>query len=468
MNMKKNIYFYLLYLIIIFFALFLYNKYPDYFALLISVTLIPLILYIGFKYYVFLLLIIPTNLIFSSIPNLYILERDIHGFSLPIFGIFQVMFCIIALIKIVELRKKRHRNKIRIMDITGIKPYLLFLIILLFGLLMTEGWKKTGALSQWLMWLNMLIMYIYIVHYFDVKKFLPTLVSVCVLSSLIPIGYMLIQYWMNIGHLSSVEEFYALYSNPFGWRAHLAYFLATLFPVTVVLSFNSYDSSKYQKSFFYSIISILALLVIYFTFIRGVLVTVLISIIVVVFFYRKKLLFPLILGIALLVLIPATTFRFAEFAGGIDLNNPALASNRLFIWQNLWNVVIRKPFTGYGLGSFYSISKGISAIQYSAHCDFLYILIESGIIGLIPLILFYYLLFKKAIKSAMVTKNRYTKALLIGFIGALCVHLLGGLIDNLLFMYDARLLLFCFAAIAYICERSVIEEKKGAFSLSDK
>lgn len=95
---------------------------------------------------------------------------------------------------------------------------------------------------------------------------------------------------------------------------------------------------------------------------------------------------PLILPLAIVLLIATNgmVLRFADSANSGDIS----ADGRLQIWRETMRLISAYPWTGAGLGTFehalypFRVALSTSAVDY-AHNDYLQILAELGIVGLV-------------------------------------------------------------------------------------
>jgi len=94
---------------------------------------------LGFlNYYIFLLIIVLTNLIFSNLDNIPTI--NIAGLTITCSAILNLMLCFVATLKIFEtMRRKRKEGGIRILSIPVVKPNISFDLVSGFGKISRMG-----------------------------------------------------------------------------------------------------------------------------------------------------------------------------------------------------------------------------------------------------------------------------------------------------------------------------------------
>lgn len=112
-------------------------------------------------------------------------------------------------------------------------------------------------------------------------------------------------------------------------------------------------------------------------------------------FKERKILIVGAIGLTLLMAVPAVQERLADLTEGTGVRtNEKLNSMswRFKMWEAATPLMIRKPVTGYGLGSFQAMSKDFfdKANQFygsPAHNVYIELLFETGLIGLVTFLI---------------------------------------------------------------------------------
>jgi O-antigen ligase len=100
------------------------------------------------------------------------------------------------------------------------------------------------------------------------------------------------------------------------------------------------------------------------------------------------------------------------------------STGRIHFWQVTWEVIKTNPFMGVGLDSLgvaftrFDTWNGTFRIEQS-HNDYLQIFAEAGVIGLLSVIAFIFIVFKKGIRNIGRHSNGFSKGMVIGALGGL-------------------------------------------------
>ena len=161
----------------------------------------------------------------------------------------------------------------------------------------------------------------------------------------------------------------------------------------------------------------------------------------------KGWLFPILLPVAIAILVPtnALLLRFAGLPGAGDVAD----DGRVQIWRASMDVVKAYPLTGVGLGAFqqgmYPFELGISTLTAGfAHNDYLQIVAELGLPGLVLFAALGVYIFRKLIRVAARPDSK-NWALAAGLLGSLVAIGLHSLVDFNLYI-PANALIFAWLA----------------------
>jgi O-antigen ligase len=177
------------------------------------------------------------------------------------------------------------------------------------------------------------------------------------------------------------------------------------------------------------------------------------------------------LKIALAVLLVATIITGAVLIGGeSSLNRLAetaasgnFTTNRTHIWSVTLDVIKNHlPFgTGYGgYGVAYTAfdsSNGLERVE-QAHNDYLQVVADAGIIGLIIGIFFVYQLFRTGLKNIK-TSNSYRRGVAVGALGGCFAILVHSLFDFVLHTTAVGLLFITLISLVVVSGRKDSEDE---------
>lgn len=171
--------------------------------------------------------------------------------------------------------------------------------------------------------------------------------------------------------------------------------LLMVIPLCMIMTFEE-KAAALSKKYFFGISMVVSLVALYFNGTRGAWLSVVLSIIVYGILNIKKnrriaaatLLIIIVCGI-IATNVPEFQNRLLSIA---DMKNQSNAE-RFYLWQSSWNMFKDHPLTGIGVGTF----KHVYNTQYilpeakepglgHAHNNFIHILAEAGIIGLMAFI----------------------------------------------------------------------------------
>tara|TARA_B100001063_G_scaffold247286_1_gene292171 strand:- start:8451 stop:10262 length:1812 start_codon:yes stop_codon:yes gene_type:complete len=178
------------------------------------------------------------------------------------------------------------------------------------------------------------------------------------------------------------------------------------FSLVFKLPFLLYLISKTNngKSILLNILEILVVISVILLQSRGGILSLLFIYTFLLFFKKRRKLILTVTKILLILfgtiyMLPKISSAFnVKLQDSFSLINDESFNQRLEYYKNALDLFLEKPFFGNGIGSFKTESlkyyDEISTIPYYAHNDFLQILSETGILGLLSYILIFIFLFK--------------------------------------------------------------------------
>jgi O-antigen ligase len=277
--------------------------------------------------------------------------------------------------------------------------FLIFIIISLVSMVNTNELKT--SMADFLRLISLMISVNYAIVYFgQEKEGLKKFTKYVLLSSLIPIGFGLYQFWTNTGmHEQGLNRVY-------GTFAHSNVFAEYLFLLLFLLMFYiSRPENKYFKEKFI-LLGFLALTAFCFygTFTRTLWIAFGIACFFYVFMKRRvlqKILYSAVMACLVLVLFSKLEERF-DFNTSVHQGRSSWEW-RLDTWRDLVVDIKKHPLIGHGLGMFEH------DLNVMAHNDFLRLSYETGLPGAIVFYGFLFYLLFYTFKRSVFTKRIYEK-----------------------------------------------------------
>lgn len=395
-------------------------------SILILAILIPLLFV--YPFYSLLGLILIRNVTDLYTENVFINILDvIHiNFSSLLAGIIIIWGFYIIIKEKIDLRK-----------IPLLLAWALFIgfsiLSLIYSVDRLESFKMIIRL------LNFLFLFIVAYHYFfknpeNKKLYLKTILIVY----LFPFLYGLFQALMQTNFIG-YEDYNRLNSTYFHPNA-FAFNLFFLFMILIILLFQLKKSSKkkYLKIYLLVVFTLILL-----TLTRSVWIGLGVFILALLLIYGRKYLLKigvifLVLMFVFLVLTNYTSLKYYDW-DNISIIRRTHTSTfllsswewRIKMWKEMSTYVAQSPLIGHGINTYrYLREKQIyNPIESTyAHNDYLKILIELGVVGLL---LYLNLIFQALKKIWQKYKNNQQAKYLISFLGILILFLIGG-VDNIL------------------------------------
>ena len=175
-------------------------------------------------------------------------------------------------------------------------------------------------------------------------------------------------------------------------RTHFGYLMAVGFAVALA----RWASDRSRRPL-WSVLTLVTFGLVIISMTRGAWAAALVMIVVVGVLNRKWWMLAVVPATGLFALIPAIQSRLAsDLQGGalLAIQSGSAGSHRILLWLVLWTVAVQSPFIGQGFGFMSTLSPGLffgegqfvtaaNPLVY-AHNDLLYLMIELGLIGVIP------------------------------------------------------------------------------------
>jgi O-antigen ligase len=347
-----------------------------------SIALLLLVVFTTFfisniKYGIVFLLFIrsSTDLITANsiIPNLNV---DLSSLVTLYMTILIVMYILI--------------NKIHINNNNIITCFVVFISLCIVSSVIPNNYHS--GIIYVIKYISILLVY-FIVLYFSSNdnSYDEIILKGIIFSSLIPLLFGLYQIVFRTGQkVNTLVETQQGLNRAYGTFVHsnvFAFYLLIIIVAIVLYLLN------YQKNKFMFFLLALAIIELYFTYTRGAwlgfIIMVLLGILLSDMSLYYKLFILLILSVLSIPIYGIASMRFTKLFSN-KLEESSLAT-RLYIWTEMYKLFGQRPIFGYGMNSFPKLSKDLLYLlvarenppEIQAHNDYLKLLIETGIFGLI-------------------------------------------------------------------------------------
>jgi O-antigen ligase len=170
------------------------------------------------------------------------------------------------------------------------------------------------------------------------------------------------------------------------------------------------------------------------------------------------LLIGVVIAGAVLIGGESSLTRFAETAQSNDIT-----TNRTQIWNVTLQIIKNNPLFGAGIGAFaaaytpYDPMNGIARVE-QAHNDYLQILADAGIVGLLLAGFFIYQLFRTGLQNIK-TENLFRRGVVIGALAGCVAILVHSIFDFVLHTTAITVLFLTLAALVVVAGRSFTDDE---------
>ncbi len=318
--------------------------------------------------------------------------------------IVSLTFSVLVLIIFIIIHKKR---KIRLSSLNIIGVLLIFSVFI--SLFYTVYYYS--SLLNFIVIFSLFCIYLSLQKIIKTEQYKPILLFIF----LIGIVYTTIGYVQIIKH----SQIKGLFTNP----AHLGEFIALCIPIGLL---NAFSERKRSITAFYYIITTFMFLILLPINSRSAFLSLFLMLIISILLYPQKPKKMILLSF-LLILIGLGIINFKKMSKLYNID--PYKGKRTNVWISSLKIIKEKPFFGIGIGNFKygflkhnfgttgTISKFGKFAQF-AHNEFLNIGAETGIIGMILLILFFIIFYKEILKEK--EKSFSTMLSIICVSGILC------------------------------------------------
>ena len=334
-------------------------------------------------------------------------------------------------------------NRVNLRRIPLFTPFAWFVAITFLGIALAPD--KNRAAQDWTRIVGTLVLYVLIVDLMRTRADRRWVIRVVLLSAVVPLMVGMFQALTNGGNHDT-----AGFNRIYGTLAHpspYGFYIVQLLPLAVV--FLMHTRNRFGRLGLFAMIPIM-LFSIYSTQTRGAWIGVLVMVMVVMWLRaRWTLIFvPLILGAAFFAL-PSVRQRVSGINSGECVSETDCKSSVLWR-QKQWQAALRSASPikvatiGAGLGD-----VDVVLGQFT-HNEYVRLLVETGVLGLLATIVLYKQLFDLTLKGYRGAETPYERDLILAFLLVVVSRFVMVASDNILVLVVLEWYFWAFAAIIVV------------------
>jgi O-antigen ligase len=372
------------------------------------------------------------------------------AWSVNVNGLLNVAIVLLAVVVVVG-------RYVSIRKLPATRPYLVLLAIGLLGLIVSS--YRTDTIREWFRLASPLAIYTLVAGVARRRPGIGWLITLIALSAVVPFAVGLYQAVSGTGSqvTAGFNRAYSTFWFPAGFAFYLLIVLMLAIPQLKV-------SQRFWRQVVFAGLIGLCELLLLLTYVRAAWAGMLLAVGLFGLFYSRKLLFIGIIGVLIVVLtVPAVTQRFADlrtpdtFSSGGGTVGPASAlgaSNsfqwRLALWGDTLSFAVAHPWVGNGLGSFANLAALTRVgLKIAAHNDYLRILVEMGVMGLLVFLWLHLSVLRGAWRVYRQRRPAWQSAFALAFIGLYLAILLVSFTDNVLSYHTVGWYVWAYAAVVH-------------------
>jgi len=328
-------------------------------------------------------------------------------------------------------------------------PLLFFIVMSILSVTVTTQRPDISARTFFRKTMEYVIILFMMAEVITTKKRLTNILIVMLAYSFIVGLDGIYQNIMKVDFLRRFPLYAGKVTASFQFSNNLAGYLITILPIPISLVIYKATNKKTRLS----LILLLALLVIclLLTRTRGAWLGFIVGLFFVCAFNGKKAIFVAILFLIILSIFSPTAIK-DQIKSFTSLGTDVSTDDRIIIWSTAWQMFKNKPFFGHGLGTFMSVFGRYKPYDYNeivyAHNCYLQMAAETGIFGLLIFLWFVFKFFKSAILKLLKSKDKFSKATLIGIAGGILAYLVHSFVDTNLYSLPLAVLFWAMAGLA--------------------
>ena len=328
------------------------------------------------------------------------------------------------------------------------KAVIAFVLILILSLIISPN--RWVSLQDFLLFLSYFAFYFIVISNVGNKKLFYSIIHTLFFTAFIVSFYTVIQYYGLDPFLKEMTQL----TSTIGQKNWISNYLSMIFPVA--FSYFLLEKIKRNRIFYFFLLSILYMALMICQS-RGIWISITLTIMLAIYiiikfkFYKifkrnKKWLVLLLVTFLAITVIYSTDNPLNKSAitvpqramSTFDENDPSI-NTRFLIWNTTFDMIKDKPILGSGIGSFKMnylfyqaefLKNNSYYLKYSgnakeAHNEYLQLLAEVGILGLVSFLIIFYFFYKK-ILFILFYENISTqeKSILLGLLLGITVFLI--------------------------------------------
>jgi O-antigen ligase len=273
------------------------------------------------------------------------------------------------------------------------------------------------------------------------------LLRVIVLSTIIPLSFGFYQLLTNSGNQRTLGfnriNGTFIHPNPY------AFYLVVMLLVCVPLLLES--KKKWERPLYGTLMLLMSISLV-FTYARAAWLSLILGIVILaVVRYRKLFLVTPLVVVILPILVPSIIDRFQE-ALGFSQGKGSMFF-RVELWSYLLPYFYDNPILGAGLGGFTNyVEKGLGFV-YMAHNDYLRVLIDTGIVGLIGYLAIWLGLARESIRAYLNLQDEIFKVMGLIVLAIVGAYLAMSATDNMFRFSLIQSYIWCLGGIVAAAAR---------------
>jgi len=306
----------------------------------------------------------------------------------------------------------KHIKKIR--QIPLLTPISIFLIIALVSCFFSVN--LITSLTEWMRLFSLFGLYLLAYLLIKTQKDLMKLTKIIVLSIFIPVLLALYQFLTKTGVTIPLDD---IYNRIFGTFEHprlLAFYL--IIPLFLAIFITLKKNRRGVINYFFLILVLLYTTTLLMTYTRGAWLAFLIVLIIIgAIKYHKFALTAIVLLLIIYLTIQPINIRVNSF---FNPDSYGSIQWRYHLWQETALYTVRKPILGYGTGTAPEVIHNLRGFDLGSihpHNDYLKILLENGLLGLLAYLGLIIFVFIRLFKKLPQEKEPDTKTLILVAIG---------------------------------------------------
>lgn len=344
-------------------------------------------------------------------------------------------------------------NRVKIFEISIALPVFLLLASSLPTMLVFSSNRVLG-IKDWIGIASTFVLFILVASVFSQKRDVFILVGAFIASTIPPMLVGFYQFATGTGNLQTegFNRIYGTFIHPNSLASYLVIMLLLCIPLLL-------EADKPWHRVGLGILCGAMILSLVLTYGRASWIGLLAGLMVLaVVRYRKMMIAGPIILVLMLILMPSIIERFQE-ALGYSQGEGTLFF-RVQMTKHLFSYFLENPILGSGLGSFSTFVEEGMGYFYLPHNDYMRVMVDMGIIGLICYLAIWLNLARGAIRAYRMIDEKYIKVLALVLLAVVVNYLVSSATENLFRQAIMQTYLWTLAGIVAAAARVAFAEKQ--------